>query len=62
VLPRYQDDRSHGGIEVVDAGWPGPPSLGQAVTLDDDQRTALRVWLLGHWPTSTGPNLPRSAD
>lgn len=50
VLPRYQGDRSHGGIDVTDAGWPGPPALGQAVTLDDAQREALRVWLIGHWP------------
>jgi len=50
VIPRYQGDRSHEGIEVTDAGWPGPPALGQTVALDDRQREALRAWLIGHWP------------
>src|SRR6185369_7011540 len=31
VIPRYEGEREKDGISVTDAGWPGPPALGQAV-------------------------------
>lgn len=45
VLPRYDGERSGAGASIADAGWPGPPDLGQAVKLDDDQIAALADWL-----------------
>jgi diadenosine tetraphosphate (Ap4A) HIT family hydrolase len=41
VIPRYSSPRSWGGLEFADAGWPGPPQLGQAVPLDSAQIAAL---------------------
>jgi len=45
VLPRYEGAREHGGVAFPDAGWPGPPTLGAAVTLDAAQRDAMVGWL-----------------
>ncbi len=45
VLPRYEGSRTHAGIDVPDAGWPGQPDLGSAVKLDGDQVAALTGWL-----------------
>ncbi|HJT38710.1 MAG TPA: HIT family protein [Sphingobium sp.] len=45
VLPRYEGSRTHAGIDVPDAGWPGQPDLGSAVMLDGDQVAALTGWL-----------------
>ena len=49
VIPRYQGMRTLCGVERGDAGWPGPPALGDALELTADQRgqfvTALRdIW------------------
>jgi diadenosine tetraphosphate (Ap4A) HIT family hydrolase len=41
VIPRYSEARSWNGIEFPDSGWPGPPELGRAVKLSDDQISAL---------------------
>jgi len=41
VVPRYATARCWHGIEFVDAGWPGPPQLGQAVQLSPDQIAVL---------------------
>jgi diadenosine tetraphosphate (Ap4A) HIT family hydrolase len=41
VIPRYSEPRSWNGIEFQDAGWPGPPQLGNAVSLLDEQIEAL---------------------
>lgn len=45
VLPRYEGERSAMGVTTGDAGWPGPPALGQAQALDDAQIAALAGWL-----------------
>ncbi|MBK0400289.1 HIT family protein [Limibaculum sp. M0105] len=50
VLPRYPGSHEAEGIEVPDAGWPGPPALGQAVTPDADARTRLVARLVAAWP------------
>ena len=36
VIPRYGEPRSWNGIQFADAGWPGPPELGSAVKLSDE--------------------------
>jgi diadenosine tetraphosphate (Ap4A) HIT family hydrolase len=54
ALPRYDGSRSHDGIEVGDAGWPGPPALPSAVALSPDQIAAQQSWLQGLWPAIAG--------
>jgi diadenosine tetraphosphate (Ap4A) HIT family hydrolase len=51
VLPRYEGERSACGVTVQDAGWPKVPLLGEAVTLDAEQVSALATWLKSGWPT-----------
>jgi len=41
VIPRYSEPRSWVGIDFPDAGWPGPPRLDSAVTLNPDQLARL---------------------
>ena len=45
VIPRYSDARRWGGMEFADLGWPGPPQLGGAVTLDEAQLAELAAEL-----------------
>lgn len=37
VIPRYSEPHHWSGIEFRDAGWPGPPQLGSAVSLSGEQ-------------------------
>jgi diadenosine tetraphosphate (Ap4A) HIT family hydrolase len=37
VIPRYAEPRGWNGVQFADAGWPGPPDLGSAVKLTDEQ-------------------------
>jgi diadenosine tetraphosphate (Ap4A) HIT family hydrolase len=37
VLPRYSETQGWGGVDFPDRGWPGPPQLGDAVTLGEAQ-------------------------
>ena len=41
VIPRYSEPRSWSGLELPDAGWPGPPRLDSAVKLDPEQLRLL---------------------
>jgi len=34
VIPRYDGSRTFNGVAFPDAGWPGPPALDAAVTID----------------------------
>ena len=45
VIPRYSGMRSWDGEDFPDAGWPGPPQLGQSLSLDARriQRLAAEV-------------------
>ena len=45
VLPRYEGERSGGGMTVRDAGWPGQPDLGAAVASD----AAFRDWVASYF-------------
>lgn len=45
VIPRYDGERSWQGISFPDAGWPKPPSLGEARTLEPDQIEMMAAWL-----------------
>ena len=37
VIPRYSETRTWNGIDLSDAGWPGPPDLKTAVALTPEQ-------------------------
>lgn len=50
VIPRYEGEREWAGVSVTDAGWPGQPVLGQAVTLSAEQVEALSQWMKALWP------------
>lgn len=41
VIPRYSEARSWDGIELPDAGWPGPPKLDSANALSENQIKSL---------------------
>ncbi len=41
VIPRYSEPREWGGRNFPDAGWPGPPALGTAVTLEGNDLKSL---------------------
>ena len=47
VIPRYPEPRTWRGKSFADAGWPGQPALGSAVTLDaaeiDELAKALKA-------------------
>lgn len=49
VIPRYEGERDYAGIGFPDAGWPGPPALGQAVALDAATLAALTADLKALW-------------
>ena len=52
VIPRYEGVREHDGQTFADAGWPGPPALGEAVALDADAAAKLAETLGAKWPPS----------
>jgi diadenosine tetraphosphate (Ap4A) HIT family hydrolase len=49
VIPRYSKARSWNGIDFPDAGWPGPPKLGDAIRLSAAQIDRLVADLLANF-------------
>ncbi|WP_223421260.1 HIT family protein [Tateyamaria pelophila] len=49
VIPRYDGSRTFEEMTVNDAGWPGPPQLAQAVSMDDATTKRLVDALRHHW-------------
>jgi len=49
VIPRYSEPRRWNGVEFPDAGWPGPPQLGAAITLAPDQVAAMAAELISNF-------------
>lgn len=47
VIPRYEGERSWQGISFPDAGWPKPPALGEARTLEQGEVAMMVAWLAG---------------
>lgn len=45
VIPRYDGERTGGGLSIADAGWPGIPALGGAQVLDDAQIATMAALL-----------------
>jgi diadenosine tetraphosphate (Ap4A) HIT family hydrolase len=52
VIPRYDGERTHEGQTFRDAGWPGPPALGEAVDLGQAGAERLAGRLRTFWPVS----------
>jgi diadenosine tetraphosphate (Ap4A) HIT family hydrolase len=50
VVPRYGAPQAFADVEFPDPGWPGPPQLGAAVTLDDGTRDRLLAAIKAAWP------------
>lgn len=61
VIPRYAGVREHDGLTYPDAGWPGPPVLGQAVEPDEARLGHIVAALRERWgrqpprPTAARP-------
>ena len=53
VIPRYDGSRSLAGLDVADAGWPGPPDLKSAAKLDDDAIARLKNELVTLWHSAS---------
>ena len=49
VFPRYEGARALDGLELVDAGWPGPPDLKTAVALEPERLSSFRDLLTDRW-------------
>lgn len=49
VLPRYEEPKRLGDVEIDDAGWPGPPNLGHFQSLTSDQIEHLKAILKPHF-------------
>ena len=49
VLPRYAGSRDWNGLPFPDHGWPGPPDLKSATTLQPDTLALLREALAGRF-------------
>jgi len=49
VIPRHETPRAFEGVTFVDAGWPGPPALGEGPELDARTIAALRTALAAIW-------------
>lgn len=54
VIPRYEGSRQFGKADFPDAGWPGPPVLDAAVSLDAATSDALLTQLRAAWVRQTG--------
>jgi diadenosine tetraphosphate (Ap4A) HIT family hydrolase len=50
VVPRYGSTRTFEAAEFPDAGWPGPPQLGTAVSPNFDLRDRLLSAIKAAWP------------
>lgn len=52
IFPRYPGERSLEDVTVSDAGWPGPPDLKSAASLNFQTLERLRDRLSRRWLTS----------
>ena len=50
VLPRYADSRDFAGRAFADAGWPGPPELGQVTSTDAALNREIVQRIQACWP------------
>ncbi len=50
-IPRHSGTRKLAGLELGDAGWPGPPDLKGGIDTDAHSRAALVALLRQQWPS-----------
>jgi diadenosine tetraphosphate (Ap4A) HIT family hydrolase len=50
VVPRYGSTQTFETVQFHDAGWPGPPQLGTAVSPELDLRDRLLAAIRAAWP------------
>jgi diadenosine tetraphosphate (Ap4A) HIT family hydrolase len=50
IFPRYEGEKTHHGLTVPDAGWPGPPRLDAFIEPGPEVAAALISHLQAHWP------------
>lgn len=55
IFPRYEGIRRFAGTDFPDAGWPGPPALGQAVEPDAETLDRIVADLAGRWASVRTP-------
>ena len=51
VVPRYESTVRFESTIFTDAGWPGPPSLGNVTEIDPDQFQSLVTHIRAAWPS-----------
>lgn len=51
VFPRYADSKTLEDVTLSDAGWPGPPDLKSAPSLDPEALERLRMRFSQNWLT-----------
>ena len=49
VIPRYSNSRKHQSIIATDANWPGPPNLGEEITISPNQKDELLKFIKNQW-------------
>ena len=49
VIPRYGEPRSWRGMAFPDSGWPGPPDLKSAISLEEPALAELKSELSRHF-------------
>lgn len=52
VIPRHEAPRAFAGLAFADAGWPGPPALGDGPELDAGAIAALKAEIAKLWPVA----------
>jgi len=52
VIPRHSGSRRLGGVELTDAGWPGPPDLKSGMDVDTTLRGVLLGEIRANWPSA----------
>ncbi|GLK80317.1 HIT family protein [Methylopila turkensis] len=52
VIPRHEAPRDFAGLTFRDAGWPGPPALGEGPELDAAAIESLKNEILRRWPSA----------
>jgi diadenosine tetraphosphate (Ap4A) HIT family hydrolase len=53
VIPRYNGSRQYAGMDFPDKGWPAPPALSEAISLDQQQLVDLTGRVRSIWTQSS---------
>ena len=50
AIPRYEGERTAGGVTIADAAWGQPPALANGYLLDEAERDAVLAVVKAAWP------------